>query len=298
MALVLNNQKTLRTLLHVNYFEGLGRLPGLFKLAAENGCDGVELRGYNRYEESEEKYFAIIEELKQKYPQFDIVFGYPVDYMKDDDKDRISAEEEKLCRRLEWAKDKCGTKLFNFFTGGLYGKNAPYFEFMRNGSAVAMDEHYERAAAGLHRLNPELERLDMRLALETHNCYLHDLPYACSKLLKMADADRVGVNYDHGNMFLNANGPQTIKEVFDTLGGKIYYAHLKNAFRMRDMSYVGCLLEAGSINTMKVVDLLRNELPDGIIAIEFPSSGDSIIAAKRDMEYMRFVQEWLSNNQF
>ena len=68
MSLVLNNQKTLKTLLHVNYYEGKGRLPGLFKLAEMNGCDGVELRGKNKYEESEEKYLSMIEELKQQYP--------------------------------------------------------------------------------------------------------------------------------------------------------------------------------------------------------------------------------------
>ena len=99
-------------------------------------------------------------------------------------------------------------------------------------------------------------------------------------------------------MFINPNGPQTINEVFDILKGKIFYAHLKNMIRTYDYKYAGCLLEQGNINTMRVVNLLRNELPDGIMAIEFPSSGDSIIAAKRDMEYIRFVQEWLSNNQY
>ena len=298
MALALNNGKTLKTLLHVNYFEGAGRLPGLFKLAAENGCDGVELRGYNKFEESEEKYLAIIEELKQQYPQFEITFGYPIDYMKDDDSERIAAAEDKFYKRLEWAKAKCGSKLFNFFTGNIFGKNAAYHEYVRNGSAAARDEHYERAAAGLHRINAELARLDMRIALETHNCYLHDLPYPCAKLFKMADADRVGANYDHGNMFINPNGPQTINEVFDVLKGRIYYAHLKNMFRAADFTHMGCLLEQGNINTMRVVNLLRNELPDGIMAIEFPSSGDNIIAAKRDMEYIRFVQDWLCNNQY
>ena len=298
MALVLNNQKTLKTLLHVNYYEGLGRLPGLFKLAALNGCDGVELRGFNKFEESEEKYLAIIEELKQQYPQFELTFGYPIDYMKDDDAARIAEAEENFYKRLQWAKEKCGSKLFNFFTGGLYGKNTQYREYYRNGSAAAREEHFERAAAGLHRINAELTRLDMRIALETHNCYLHDLPYPCSKLLKMADADRVGVNYDHGNMFINPNGPQTINEVFDILKGRIFYAHLKNMIRTYDYKYAGCLLEQGNINTMRVVNLLRNELPDGIMAIEFPSSGDSIIAAKRDMEYIRFIQDWLCNNQY
>ena len=298
MTLVLNNQKTLKTLLHVNYYEGKGRLPGLFKLAAINGCDGVELRGRNKYEESEEKYLSIIEELKQQYPQFEITFGYGIDYMKDGDADRIAKEEEALYKRLEWAKEKCGTHLFNFFTGGLYGVNTQYRDYVRNGSGAARDEHYERAAAGLHTINAELTRLDMRVALETHNCYLHDLPYPCSKLLKMANADRVGVNYDHGNMFINQNGPQSIEEVFDTLKGRIYYAHLKNILRTADFSYVGCMLKMGSINTMKVINLLRNELPDGIMTIEFPSGGDSIYAAKSDMNYIRFIQNWLENNKY
>lgn len=286
----------MKTLLHVNYFEGAGRLSGLFRLAAENGCDGVELRGCNRYEESEEKYLQMVADMKQQYPQFELTFGYEVNYMKDEP-ERIAQDEGNFFRRLQWAKETCGTSLFNFVTGNLIGNGATYREFVRNGSAAARDEHYERAAAGLHRINAELERLDMRLALESHNCYLHDLPYPCAKLLKMADAPRVGINYDHGNIFINPAGTG-IDEVFKILRGRIYYAHLKNMYRSHNLVYAGCMLEAGNINNMKIVNLLKNELPDGILAIEFPSAGDGIFAAKRDMEYMRYIQKWLSENPF
>ena len=99
--------------------------------------------------------------------------------------------------------------------------------------------------------------------------------------------------YDHGNIFLNRNG-ESIDEVFDVLKGKIYYAHLKNMMRSRDFKYyLPTHLDAGHIDTQLVMSKLRNELASGMMAIEYACSGDGVIAAKRDMEYVRFLRSWL-----
>ena len=82
--------------------------------------------------------------------------------------------------------------------------------------------------------------------------------------------------------------------LFSLLKGKIYYAHLKNLMRSRDFKYyLATHLEDGHIDTCKVMDKLRNELKSGIFAIEYACPGDGVIAAKRDMDYVRFLRTWL-----
>ncbi len=283
----------MKTLLHVNYYEGLGKLETLFKIAASNGCSGVELRRFSAYETDEQGYLNKIADLKQRYSDFEIIFGYPLNYMVDEP-ERIKTDEQNFIKFLDWAQAACGTKIINFFTGNLIAPGAEYTDYEKNGSACATEVHYERAAVGLRRLNPELAKRNMRIALESHNCYLHDLPQACAKLLDMADADRCGINYDHGNIFINHNGVG-IDECFKLLNGRIYYAHLKNLMRTPDFKYnLATHLEDGHIDTCQVMKGLANELPDGIIAIEYPCSGDGVIAAKRDMDYIRFLQDFLA----
>lgn len=52
----------------------------------------------------------------------------------------------------------------------------------------------------------------------------------------------------------------------------------------------------GHIDTMHVVDKLRNKLCSNMLALEYSAPGDGIIAAKRDMEYMKFIKEELKIN--
>ncbi|NOY75772.1 MAG: TIM barrel protein, partial [Kiritimatiellaeota bacterium] len=189
---------------------------------------------------------------------------------------------------MNWAVTNAGTHSFNFFTGGLLRPSVAYMDFDRNGSGFADDEHYEKAAKGLKIVGAEAAGLGAVIALETHNCYLHDLPKACSKLLKMVDMDNVGVNYDHGNIFINKNG-SSIEEVLNIIGDKILYVHLKNMFVPFDKSFfLSTRLEEGHIDTMDVVKRLKERNFNGVLCTEYACTGDGIIAAKRDGDYLKF----------
>jgi sugar phosphate isomerase/epimerase len=166
-------------------------------------------------------------------------------------------------------------------------------DFDRNGSGFAEEHHYERAANGLKAVGTEAAKLNAIIALETHNCYLHDLPKACAKLLKMVNMDNVGVNYDHGNILINKNG-SSIEEVFDIIGDKILYVHLKNMFVPFDKSFfLSTRLEEGHIDTMDVVTRLKNNGFNGVLCTEYACTGDGIIAAKRDSDYINFIRNHL-----
>lgn len=282
----------MKVLLHVNYYEGAGKFDTLFKLIRMSGADGVELRAVEYYDMNKADYLAMVEELKQRNSDLEFAFGYPLHFSSIDE-DAQKREFEDFVNFLDWAKEKCGTTFLNMFTDTLVDPACEYFEFDKNGSTLATDELYAIHGAGLTRVGKELEKRGMLAALESHNCYIHDTASSCAKLLQYIQSPAVGINYDHGNIFLNSKG-ESIDRVFELLKGKIYYAHLKNMIRTRDFKYFfPTHLDAGHIDTCQVLDKLRNELKSGMFAIEYSCSGDGVIAAKRDMDYIRTLRSWL-----
>jgi sugar phosphate isomerase/epimerase len=136
--------------------------------------------------------------------------------------------------------------------------------------------------------------LGILIALETHNCYLHDLPAPSRKLMDITNHDAVGVNLDYCNILLHKN-KCSLAESVEQLDGKIYYAHLKNALVPQNSNtFVITQLEQGDINNLEFLELIKENLRSGIIATEYPSSGDGMIAAKRDMEYIKFLKQRLN----
>lgn len=286
----------MKVLLHVNYLEGDGdKLPQLFQLAADNGCDGVELRWKYRFQDrTQAEYQNLVAGLKSQYPGMEIVFGGAIDFCCGK-AECVEAELQAYFEFLAWAKNACGSRLMNFFTGSLVREGAPYHEFDRNGSGMAEPGDYERSAAGLRRVGDRAAELGIRIALETHNCYLHDLPPACAKLMEMTDHPAVGLNYDQGNIILNTKGT-SVDDYFKLLGSKTCYAHLKNVLKINGANgggYAITRLEEGCINQYRVMELLKTHLQGDMIAIEYPCPGDGRIAARRDMNYLRELKEML-----
>ncbi len=281
----------MKVLLHVNYFEGAGKFDTLFKLIRVNGADGVELRATRYYDMDKAGYRALVEELKQKNPDLELAFGYPL-HFSSVDAETQKREFAEFVEFIDWAGAKVGTTLLNLFTDALFDPKQTYWHYDKYGSAMADDALFARHAAGLTAVGRELEKRHMLGALETHNCYIHDLAKPCRKLLDLIGSDAIGINYDHGNIFLNRNG-ESIPEVLEILKGRIYYAHLKNLMKTQDWQYMATHLDAGHIDTYQVLAGLKNELKSGMFAIEYACTGDGVIAARRDMEYIRYLREWL-----
>ena len=282
----------MKVLLHVNYFEGPGKLDTLFKLAKINGYNGVELRRkYHFQDMSQSEYLAKIAQLKSNNPELEIVFSCLVNFARGS-ASQVEKELDTLFEFMEWARQNCGTKVINFFLDGLYAPDAECTNFHLNGSAVATDDDFVKSATGLRRVGEQAVKNGMLVALETHNCYIHDLILPCRKLMDMTAHEAIGLNYDHGNIYINQNG-SSIREVFNILGDKIYYAHLKNLFLFKGI-YMISQLEQGHIDCVEIMTGLKQYLKSGMLATEYPCSGDGIIAAKRDMEYMKFIREWLN----
>ena len=284
----------MKVYLHVNYYEGIGKYDTLFKITDMYGYNGIELRWKYAFADMDQKaYLQKIKELKDQYPDMELAFGGMVDFMSDD-RAKVASETEDYLEFLEWAKANCGTRVMNFFTGGLVRTGADYYEFDRNGSGMAEDIDYDRSAEGLKIVGDKAAELDILIALETHNCYLHDLPKACRRLMQQTNHDAGGINLDLGNIVINKNSSSP-QESIDIIGeDKIYYAHLKNVLMYKKELFMSTRLEEGHIDNTYILERIGKTVKSGIIATEYACPGDGIIAAKRDMEYVKFMREWLN----
>lgn len=287
----------MKVLLHVNYYEGRERLRALFELADLHKYDGVELRWKYAFDDfTQVAYQQEVAALKSQYPEMEIVFGGIIDFCRGK-KDEVEKVTGQYLDFLDWAAKECGTKVMNFFTGAMVARNSNYFDFHVNGSAIAADHDYEQAAAGLRLIGDAAASRGILIALETHNCYLHDTAASCRKLMELTKHDTIGLNYDHGNIFIHRDG-ESISDVFKLIGDKIYYAHLKNLMKPAGMAlpggFIPTRLKDGHINNRDIVGRLKDSLRSGMLALEYPCSGDGILAAKEDMEYMRSLKEYFN----
>lgn len=282
----------MKVLLHVNYYEGAGKLDELFRIAHKFAYDGVELRWKYQFDDmNQDEYRNKLVALKSQYPDFEITFGGMVDFCRGKETE-VKADTAAYLEFLEWSKKELDTRVMNLFTGTLMDKDIEPRLWHLHGSGMADEGDYERAAAGLKIVGDKAAELDMLISLETHNMYLHDLAKPCKKLMDMTRHDAVGINWDQGNILLNKNG-ETIDEVFELLDGKIYYAHLKNMLVSGHEMYMITHLDQGHIDTLHAMRKLKSNLKSAMLAVEYPAPGDGVIAAKRDMEYMKYLKNWL-----
>jgi len=283
----------MKIILHVNYHEGPGKLDGLIGLALKYGYDGVELRGKYRFPDMTQKeYMNHVAGLKSAHPELEMNFSGMVDYCRGS-ADEVKNAEEEVLENMEFYAKECGCKLMNFFTGVMIDKNRPDADNNHNGSGLADEGDYLRAAAGLKTIGAKARSLGMLAALETHNGYLHDCAASCRKLMDLTQSDPVGINYDHGNLFYRENA-ESVDQVFESIGDKIYYAHLKNVLRPKGLpakSGIPCRLSDGHIDTRYVLQKLGANLRSGMVAVEFPCPGDRIYAARQDIAYIRTLLE-------
>jgi sugar phosphate isomerase/epimerase len=164
-----------------------------------------------------------------------------------------------------------------------------YAEFDRHGSTIATEDQWAWAAEGFRTLADIATSLGFKLAFETHNCYLHDVPQAARRLIDSVGRESVGANLDFGNIILHPNAC-TLAEAFQILNGRIFYMHLKNFLlipQRRYHQYVGCRLADGAINNRELLRLAKGQGYAGPVVIEAPAPGDREAFAKTDLAYIR-----------
>ncbi|MEW6355732.1 MAG: sugar phosphate isomerase/epimerase [Planctomycetota bacterium] len=259
------------------------------KKSAQYGWDGLELNG-KHFDAANLK--TSLDEIIEKAAKHGVditVIDFPGNFIQDD-RDAAKRSVEQIAHWISLVRNY-GIQIMNGGVGSLVGENPR--DYGRNGSALATDEHYERAASALRQLGAQAESEGVTLTLEIHMNTLHDTAASTLKLLNMVGSRAVLANPDPGNMYATSTAEDGVQAI-STLAGRIGLAHLKNCVNVNGAYNYSTLLESGDIDFFKVLDALKKTGYDGPITIEYCGLGDPNVAAARDIVYARSVLNELS----
>ncbi len=257
----------------------------MFQKARTLGADGMELR-LNEASYSGETYWEELLAAQDKHPLRCLSFGTILNLTSPDS----FVREESVAswaRAIAFLAPRLPLTVLNVLTGRLENPDVSPFECERHGSHLQTPEIFAAQAAGLKLVAEAADSLGVRIALETHQGFCHDLAKPAAELVDAVNSPRVGVLLDYGNMIGFKPVPD-LEEVVKTLGSRIFYLHLKNSFFTGNRPPVRCGLADGAINHRWYLDLVREQtgaLPP--ICIEAPRPGDREYFAVQDLAYVR-----------
>lgn len=157
--------------------------------------------------------------------------GYCGDFVTADEAARLSSIS-RVCQIID-ACSANGVRLINGFAGWLMSDPGQWDDWRADGSALATDEHYERAADAYRHVCGYAARRGVRVAIEVHPHTVHDTVAATARLLTMVDSDNLVVTLDPGNAAVLSDADRD-PGVVGLVAGHAGYFHLKN-----------CLIRAG-----------------------------------------------------
>lgn len=174
-------------------------------------------------------------------------------------------------------------RLMNGYVGVLM--NTPE-DFSNNGSALATDAQYDRAAAALRHLGDSAGKHGLRLALEIHMNTIHDTIASMRRLLDLCARDCVVATPDPGNMYAT-NAEDCDPDALDILKDRIGYFHFKNCCKTDDADDYSVTLEDGDIDIHRYLHKLNEFGYNKAVCIEHVGTGDPRAFAQTDLEYLR-----------
>lgn len=185
-----------------------------------------------------------------------------------------------------------GIMLINGGVGALRGDNP---EYGANGSALATDVHYARAADAYRHLGAVAARLGITIVFEIHMFALHDTIASTARLLDEIGMDNVKANPDPGNMFSTSSAERN-PAALEQLAGRIGYFHFKNcqALPGNQWNYSVRLAE-GQIDFYKWTEKLVELGFEGPVCVEYCGAGDPHVAAEQDRLYLDKILSWIGD---
>jgi len=251
---------------------------------AQYGWDGLELHlSHFDVARLREELGAIIEQAARFGVDISVI-DFPGNFIQDDH-DAAAASLEQVKGMIPVVRE-FGIQIMNGGVGSLVGEDPR--NFGANGSALAGEEHYERAAGALRELGKIAEGEGVVITLEIHMNSLHDTAASTLKLLEMVESPAVMANPDPGNMFATPAAEDPAKAI-EMLRGRMGLFHVKNCVKVGDVFSYSTLLELGNIDFYKVFEQLKGAEYDGVVSIEYCGEGDPNVAARRDLEYARTI---------
>ncbi|GIG89819.1 sugar phosphate isomerase/epimerase family protein [Plantactinospora endophytica] len=194
----------------------------VFAVAARHGWDGIELVHFHFDPARVEAEVADAVALGRRYGVGVHCVGYTGDFVDADPARRIRSLN--LVERTIAAAARHGIGMVNGWSGTL--ERDPD-DWRVNGSALAEEVHYERAADGYRRLGEYAARHGVRVGVEVYPGSVHDTVAGAAKLLAMVDHPAVVATADPGNAYVVSPADRD-PAVLDQLAGRLGYFHLKN----------------------------------------------------------------------
>jgi len=277
-------------LLHVNYFETgflktTHSIETIFKKAHALGVDGMELR-LNQGPFVGRAYEESLVAAQEKYPLKHISLGTILNLASPEESVRKSSINDWV-HALEFLAPRLPLTVLNVMTGRIINPDVPSFEYEKHGSHLQTEEMFQTQVAGLQEALSRTEALGVRLAMETHHGFIHDLAAPAAALVDAVGSPRLGVLFDYGNMIGFQPVPD-LEESLRTLGQRTMYLHLKNSVFTGHRPRLSCGLGDGAIDHRRYLRLVQEQtgtLPP--ISIEAPRPGDREHFAAQDIAYLR-----------
>lgn len=259
-----------------------------FRSARRFGWEGIELQPchFNRDRIEEELPAAIAMGERYNVPVVCVDFGG--DFISDDATVRAKAIAD-MERDIEVCS-RNGVRLMNGCAGVLTCGSEDWGE---NGSALATDEHYARAAEAFRHLGILAAEHCMRIVFEIHMNTIHDTIASTARLLDAIALENVMANPDPGNMFATSTAERDPAEL-DQLAGRIGYFHLKNCTKCCQGYDYSVKLTEGQIDLYAWVAKLADQGYNGRICVEYCGQGDPHAAAQIDAAYVQGMRTWIA----
>jgi len=256
------------------------------RCAERFGYDGIELQPchFNAADLPNELPNAL--EISGRYRVPIACVDWSGDFIHDDPK-----VVEQSVQMLEQYIDMCAgqnIRLLNGCPGWLTDGSDDYG---KNGSAMATDAHFERAAEAFRHLGKYAGEGGVTIVFEIHMNALTDTIASTARLLDLIGSDFVKANPDPGNMFVTSTAERD-PEALDQLEGRLGYFHLKNCVDLGGRYDFSVKLADGHINTHRWIEKALRLGYDGPICVEFCGEGDPHAAAMNDNAYIRQVVDW------
>ena len=241
-------------------------------LAAEAGFEGVEIWGRSPHTPDvfDEKHFAAIRERVLARGMEPAVFGSYVNSASPD-------FEEQALTALKIA-ETLGSGIIRVWAGD---KEPP----------DAVDDDWTRNAANLKWMADLAAERSITLAMEMHGGTLTIAPEGTLRLLELARADNLKLNYQ-----VNDLGNQDIERSVGMVGPHVVMVHAQNFTRAPEGSahpWERSLIEDGLVDYSRILDMLRPYGFDGYVEVEFlkgePDTERMVEAMKKDAAFLRRI---------
>lgn len=262
-------------------------LRGAMRLFHEIGLEGVEIRctvdGQIDTERVSARYVSRIREWCVQYSmEVSCLTPYYRDFLQGEQSDDL----KKMMQVIEVA-EQLGCRNVRVY-GGVDPREA----------SIPHEEHWRRTAEALHGLGACAADHGVRLCVETH---IGSLTMSADEVARFIDAvnhDAVGVLLDFAWVYLA--GRESIPEVFDLIGSRIFHCHVKDWHihdRVDHSKNSGCLLGQGDIPWADFLPALKKSGYRGWISDEYEKywREEELPVAREGMRanlsYMRGVLE-------